>query len=663
MANNKDFKVKNGIQPTVYHESVGTVVSATEGYNLTVASFDNVDFSVSSQDSTPIALTFKPDGTKMYVFGNSTSDIFQYSLSTAWDLSTASYESKSHSANAEVSNGPESVVFKPDGTKMFLLGNSGTYGDDVFRYTLSTAWDVSTASYDSNTVDVESQETGTRSIALNSDGTKLFVLGDSSGEVLVWSMSTAYDLSTASYDSSESLDTSSEDNSPKGMSFSSDGTKLFILGSQTDKVHKYNLTTAFDVSTASYSNESFLISSQDTAMRDVALKSDGTKMYTVGYTNDKVYQYSTALYTRTLDLSTGSVFEITPTSDIQINLSNPAASGTVSQATLLLDGAAATGYDFSVASYDNKSLDTGSQQTNPLAIQISEDGTKFYVAGSTGDEMHQYTLTTPYDITTATYENVSFDHSSENGTIQGIRFANDPTDTTTYGKRMYLLGTATSKVVSQYTLSTAWDISTATFDSPTFSIATQVTGTARSLSFSADGSSFFVLDESDDVLYQYDMTTPWDLSTASYASKSLDVTAEESIPQGHSFNADGTELFVIGESGGDVNKYTLTTGFDISTASFDSVVFTPGSEFTQANVRDAIFNKGGTKFYLVENVSDFVLQYSTAAAATITYDSTIEFAGGTAPTSPAIGETDVLTFTTRDGGTSYQAVQAVDGAK
>ena len=36
---------------------------------------------------------------------------------------------------------------------------------------------------------------------------------------------------------------------------------------------------------------------------------------------------------------------------------------------------------------------------------------------------------------------------------------------------------------------------------------------------------------------------------------------------------------------------------------------------------------------------------------------------GTAPTSPAIGETDVLAFNTRDGGITYQGVLAIDGAK
>ena len=86
MSNNKDFKVKNGIKPTVYHEAVGTVVSGAEGYYLSGASYDSVSFSVSSQDASPNDLFFKPDGTAFYIVGASTLG-HQYALSTAWDLS------------------------------------------------------------------------------------------------------------------------------------------------------------------------------------------------------------------------------------------------------------------------------------------------------------------------------------------------------------------------------------------------------------------------------------------------------------------------------------------------------------------------------------------------------------------------------------------------
>ena len=34
------------------------------------------------------------------------------------------------------------------------------------------------------------------------------------------------------------------------------------------------------------------------------------------------------------------------------------------------------------------------------------------------------------------------------------------------------------------------------------------------------------------------------------------------------FNNDGTKMYVIGQLGKDVNEYNLSTGFDISTASY-----------------------------------------------------------------------------------------------
>ena len=52
-----------------------------------------------------------------------------------------------------------------------------------------------------------------------------------------------------------------------------------------------------------------------------------------------------------------------------------------------------------------------------------------------------------------------------------------------------------------------------------------------------------------------------------------------------------------------------------------------------------------------------------ADVASTTYDSSIKFSGGTAPASPAVGETDVITLDTTDGGTNYYASLGIDGAK
>ena len=85
--------------------------------------------SVTSQDTVPVGITFNNDGTKMYIVGFAGKDINEYTLSTAFDVSTASY-SQNFSVNAQETS-PYSVVCLTDRTKMFVVGNNG---DDVNEY-------------------------------------------------------------------------------------------------------------------------------------------------------------------------------------------------------------------------------------------------------------------------------------------------------------------------------------------------------------------------------------------------------------------------------------------------------------------------------------------------------------------------------------------------
>ena len=76
----------------------------------------------------------------MFIVGSGSNTVYQYSLSTAWDVSTASYDSVSFGLTGQEAS-VSGIRFKPDGTKMFIVGYSG---DSVYEYSLSTAWDAST---------------------------------------------------------------------------------------------------------------------------------------------------------------------------------------------------------------------------------------------------------------------------------------------------------------------------------------------------------------------------------------------------------------------------------------------------------------------------------------------------------------------------------------
>jgi sugar lactone lactonase YvrE len=90
---------------------------------------------------------------------------------------------------------------------------------------------------------------------------------------------------------------SSQETNPSSIFFSTDGTKMFVLGLTTTTVYQYTLSTGFDISTASYSSNSFSVSSQDANTTGLTFNSDGTKMYVAGNTNDSVYEYTTQLIT------------------------------------------------------------------------------------------------------------------------------------------------------------------------------------------------------------------------------------------------------------------------------------------------------------------------------------------------------------------------------
>jgi hypothetical protein len=170
----------------------------------------------------------------MYVAGQGTA--FQYTLTTAFNVSTASYASKSFSFSSQDS-AVQGVVFNTDGTKMYMVASST---DKVFQYTLTTAFDLSTVSYASKSFVIGSQEANPGGLTFNTTGTKMYIIGETPA-VYQYSLSTAFDVSTASYFSVSFNVQSQENNITTGVVFNTDGSKMFVIGRSSDKVHEYNI--------------------------------------------------------------------------------------------------------------------------------------------------------------------------------------------------------------------------------------------------------------------------------------------------------------------------------------------------------------------------------------------------------------------------------------
>jgi hypothetical protein len=280
--------------PLVFGRSIlGFAVVADDGVTWTDpdianASYDSVSFSVSTQDTVPRTATFKDDGTKMYMLGQNSDEIHQYSLSTAWDLSTASYDSVTFDVSTQTGFAAE-FWWSTDGDYFYVVDIIGSAV--IFQYNLTTAWDLSTASYANKSFD-PSEEATPIIIGFKSDGTKVYIGGNVNDTLYQYSLSTAWDISTASYDS-KSLDYSSQLGNSQGLFISPNGDKVWIVGAYNENtVYEYGLTTPWDMSTGSYSSISKTLS-QDNNIQSLFFKSDGSKLYAMGGQNDTIFQYST----------------------------------------------------------------------------------------------------------------------------------------------------------------------------------------------------------------------------------------------------------------------------------------------------------------------------------------------------------------------------------
>ena len=263
---------------------------------------------------------------------------------TIWD----DVENASHVRFDDVNSGgndPRGIFFKSDGTKVYMLRSNRT----ITETTLSTAWDISTHGSIDNTFAASSfhfYHTNPYGLFISPDGTELYSADDDYNRLHRYTMSTAWDLSTLSHTTSVST-IGSQDSTPRDICFSPDGLNMYYIGISSDKIHRYTLSTAWDISTLSH--DSSTSSTMDTFPNGIFMKPDGTRYYVVGSGSDKVYQF------------------------------NPLTAYTLSN---VLTSSTDIDSEFSVAT----------QETGPFSLYISPNGSHMYVGGAVGNGVDQYSL-------------------------------------------------------------------------------------------------------------------------------------------------------------------------------------------------------------------------------------------------------------------------------
>ena len=419
-----------------------------------------------------------------------------------------------------------------------------------------------------------------------------------------------------------------------------------------------------------------------------------------------------------LDLSTGSVFNFTPTSNTQIKFTNPAPSGTVSQATLVYAGGDAAG----VSDKYQTTLYTGSADGNPggeqnitTGIDLANNEGMIWFHGRSGSTVpHMFDTVRGANVRLRTDRDAASDTAADlmtgfrsDGFSLGVgttfnnsggggatyvaftfRSAPDFFDIVTYTGNASVrtishnLGAVPGMIVIKKTSGAGdWMVyhrgntGAPETDVLKFHSSVGTSDNAGNFNDTAPTSSVFTVGGNGDVnadgetfiayLWSHNTST---ISCGSYTGNNS--TNGPSVDCG--FEPQWIMIKRAVGGSGDWDIYDTVRGIpdgagdlriEGNTADAES---TPGAD--RIGVTGTGFQikiaSGGTGDNLNFNGDTYVyVAIAKENAAVTTYNAAIDWPGGTAPTSPAIGETDVLTFSTSDGGATYKAVHAIDGAK
>lgn len=135
------------------------------------------------------------------------------------------------------SAGGASTIDPSDGLAFYIAGSTH---DKIYKYTLNSAWDFAGGvSHNTTYVFSTSPEGNPTALAFKPDGTKMYIAGTFANTIREYDLSTPWDITTASY--SKAFDMSAEVQSVSGMFFKDDGLKLFTINLNTDAVWSYDL--------------------------------------------------------------------------------------------------------------------------------------------------------------------------------------------------------------------------------------------------------------------------------------------------------------------------------------------------------------------------------------------------------------------------------------
>ena len=258
------------------------------------------DFDVGGVETIPTTVKFSPDGKTMFIIGVGSDTLRQYSLSTAFDLSSSPTQVKEKDLST-IEDAPQDIEFNSDGTIVYVIG---TENNSIDQWTLSSPYDI-------GSLEVASSKNTNiggdpRGLKFSNDGKKLFVVHhtglseSTTGRVDEFTLTTPYDLDTRTKTNELTLSFAAGGRR-QGINFSSDGYKLFITNSAVHSatplssrnlIREFSLNSPFNISNATNNGDFQPNYTTKIRLTGLTFNNDGSKMFHTDFSNHKVYEYT-----------------------------------------------------------------------------------------------------------------------------------------------------------------------------------------------------------------------------------------------------------------------------------------------------------------------------------------------------------------------------------
>ena len=483
-------------------------------------------------------------------------------------------------------------------------------------------------------------------IKISPDGTSFYAThyNSTSGLVHKFSLSNPYDISSATFTESLSF------NLIRDILWNSDGTKLYGLGNQTTN-GIFTKVASTPYSLANMTNGTTVTSTFTTdaggthLMKGFCFSTDKTQLYIANHGTNYIYQYS-------LDGDPGEIDAgLTYVGSVAAGINNPhtiemQADGLKIWFTTYLEGTGSrywylplsTAFDITSAgskvqqNFPSPANSVGGNSRTPI-FTFNEQQTIMYVS-STGnadptDNIFQFdigTISLPYsqyspaltnsstgqinssawnDINAMTADetknggDIFYAVSTDNRTSWSVAKASD-------GVRKIVKnnsGTWQYNNDAGVTVSTGYDLSSISPDNKYWDISHNTGYDYHGIHMGADGYHLYGVNQDDDFIRVWDLTTQWDISSAVYYRYR---TSHLTQPRALALSVDGTKMY-CSQNTGDVRQYELSTAWDLTTYS--------GGTSTAANLGSLdhmVFKPDGTRVWTYYN--RIIKEYSISTA-------------------------------------------------